>query len=523
MLAGVISVALGSCAKKLDLYPQNDLTPATTYNSPEGYKKVLAKVYGGLATTGNAGPAGASDIQGLDEGSQSPFIRGFFNCQELPTDEAVVAWNDQTIKDFHNLKWGSSDPFLLGMYARPIYNIAVANEYLRESTDDKLTERNITGSDADEIKKSRAEVRFLRAFNYWVMMDLFGKSTFITEENKIGADLPAEIQRTELFNYIESELLAIDADLAPAKTIEYGRVDQAAAWALLARIYLNAEVYIGANKYSEAVTYSKKVIDAGYVLKPGYAKLFMADNDLQKDEFIFAINCDGLKTQSYGNTTFFVHAAAGSNHNDYGVGGGWYGYRTTAAFANLFADKSGATDQRALFSNLDNSVINDISNFDQGIHVRKYVNIRSDGGATSDIQRNFSDVDFPVFRLAEMYLIYAEAFLKGGAGADKTTALSYLNKIRYRAYGESYGTGDEGKLDDFDLKTIIDERGRELYWEGHRRTDLIRYGLLTTGTYLWPWKGGVASGTGVDSKYNIFPIPATNLTSNTNLTQNSGY
>ena len=124
-----------------------------------------------------------------------------------------------------------------------------------------------------------------------------------------------------------------------------------------------------------------------------------------------------------------------------------------------------------------------------------------------------------------MYLIYAEAFLRGGTGADATTALEYLNKIRYRAYGNSYGPGDVGKLNsaDLTLQTILDERGRELYWEGHRRTDLIRYGLLTTNTYLWPWKGGVSSGTGVDSKYNIFPIPAADLTANPNLTQNTGY
>ena len=187
-------------------------------------------------------------------------------------------------------------------------------------------------------------------------------------------------------------------------------------------------------------------------------------------------------------------------------------------FVNLFEDNTGATDQRALFSNQTNAAINDISDFNQGVHVRKYVNVRSDGGATKDVTRNFSDVDYPVFRLSEMYLIYAECNLRGGGG-DAATALSYLNKIRTRAYGN---TGS-GTISEFDLQTVLDERGRELYWEGHRRTDLIRYGLLTSSTYLWPWKGGVGSGTGVDSKYNIFPIPATNLTSNTNLTQNDGY
>src|SRR5436190_59607 len=179
LLAAVVVLTISSCAKKLDLFPQNDLTPEKAYATAAGYKSVLAKIYGTLSITGNSGPAGAPDISGgLDEGSQVAFIRMFFNCEELPTDEAVVAWNDQTIKDFHNLKWTADDPFLKGIYARPIYNITLINEYLREATDAKLAERNIAGTDADDIKKSRAEARFLRAYNYWVMLDLFGKSTF---------------------------------------------------------------------------------------------------------------------------------------------------------------------------------------------------------------------------------------------------------------------------------------------------------------------------------------------------------
>jgi hypothetical protein len=532
LLIVVIVLGASSCAKKLDLFPQNDLTPEKTYSTPEGYKSVLAKIYGGLAITGNQGPAGQPDIAGgLDEGSQVAFIRMLFNCEELPTDEAVVAWNDQTIHDFHNLSWTSADPFLKGIYARPIYNITLINEYLREATDEKLASRNITGADADDIKKSRAEVRFLRAYNYWVMLDLFGKSTFITEENLIGTDLPGEINRADLFAYIESELLAIDGELAPAKTIEYGRVDQAAEWALLARLYLNAEVYTGTAKYTEAITYTKKVIDAGYDLHPDYSELFMADNDKCTDEIIWAINCDGLHTQAYGNTTFFVHAPCGDDHDEYGVGGGWNGYRATSAFANIFSDPSGATDLRALFNTSKypateaQFAIPDVSDFSNGVHVKKYVNIRSDGGPVSDVNKTFADIDFPVFRLPEMYLIYAEAVLRGGTGGDATTALDYLNKIRFRAYGNSYGPGNIGKLNssDLTLQTVLDERARELYWEGHRRTDLIRYGLLTTSTYLWPWKGGVSSGTAVDSKYNIFPIPSANLTANPNLTQNNGY
>lgn len=529
MLA-VILAALASCAKNLDLFPANDLTEAQVYSNAAGYKSILAKLYGTLAITGNSGPAGSPDIAGgLDEGSQVGFIRGFFNLQELPTDEAIVAWDDQTIKNFHNLNWNSSDPFILGMYARPIYNVTLINEYIRQATDDKLASRNITGTDADDIRKSRAEARFLRAFNYWIMLDLFGKSTFITEADGVGTFLPVEKSRTELFSYIESELLAIQDDLAPVKKADYGRVDQGADWALLARLYLNAKVYTGTEKNTEAISYASKVIAGGYSLQPRYDQLFMADNDKRKDEFIFTANCDGLKTQAYGNTSFFIHAPAGADNSDYGASGGWAGYRGTKGLADLFPrDGSDNLDSNkdkraaAFYTSLRKATptqiaISSVGDFSTGMAVRKYVNKRSDGLPVKDVTLAFADIDFPIMRISEMYLIYAEAVLRGGSGGSTGQALTYVNDIRNRAQAVPFNPGD------LSLQSILDERGRELYWEGHRRTDLIRYNLLTTSTYLWPWKGGVASGTSVDSKYNIYPIPSANRSANSNLTQNAGY
>ena len=537
LLVAAVAVGVTSCSKKLDLFPQNENTPEKAYSTAAGYKAVLAKVYGSLALTGNEGPSGQPDIGGgLDEGSQVPFIRGFFNHQELPTEEAIVAWNDQTIWDFHGLRWTPADPFILGMYARPIWNITLANEYLREATDEKLGERGITGNDATDIKRSVAEVRFLRAFNYWVMLDLFGKSTFITEQNLIGTALPGEINRPALFRYVLNELLAIENQLAPVKTAEYGRVDQGAAWALLARLYLNAEVYGAANypqdkgaaKYDSAIIYSSKIIDANkYSLHTNYAELFMADNDKRTNEIIWAINNDDLRTRSFGNTSFMVHAASGEDHNEYGIDNGWAGYRATKGLADLFPDLTGATDQRALFTTgtfkptPQQIEIPKVDDFKNGLHVKKFVNIRSDGAPVSDPQRSYSDIDFPVFRLSEIYLIYAEATVRGGAGGDRTKALDYVNRIRTRAYKNT----PDGNIGNAQLTAdyILAERGRELYWEAHRRTDLVRYNLLTTGAYLWPWKGGVRSGTAVDPKYNIFPVPAANRTSNPNLSQNTGY
>ncbi|SDC85309.1 RagB/SusD family nutrient uptake outer membrane protein [Niabella drilacis] len=518
-------VTLFSCGKKLDIYPTNAMTPGEVYKTTEGYKGVLAKIYATLSGTGNQGPAGDPDIGGgLDEGSQVPFIRAFFNAQELPTDEAVVAWNDQTIQDFHNLKVTSGDPFLKGMYARPIWNITLINEYIRQTSDSAMKANGISDADAAGIKATRGEARFMRAFNYWVMLDLFGKSTFITEADPIGYFLPREISRKDLFAYIETELKTALTELPPAKTVEYGRVDQGAANALLARLYLNAVVYTGTPKYTEAITYAKNVINAGYKLADNYRSLFMADNNINgRDEFIFTANCDGLTGKAYGNTTFFIHAAAGDDNKEFGANSGWFGYRATKGLAVLFPDLSGNTDKRAMFktskfdATLNQAEIDDVTNFTNGLHVNKYRNIRLDGGEVSDPNSEFADIDFPIIRLPELYLIYAEAVLRGGTGGDLATARSYVNLIRSRAGATSIN------LSDLTLQFVLDERGRELYWESHRRTDLVRYNLLTTGTYLWPWKGGVASGTAVNSKYNIYPVPAANISSNSNLSQNNGY
>ena len=133
---------------------------------------------------------------------------------------------------------------------------------------------------------------------------------------------------------------------------------------------------------------------------------------------------------------------------------------------------------------------------------------------------NWVDIDFPVFRLGEVYLTYAEAVLRGGTGGDNATALGYLRQLSTRARPNDANAETYPQMA---LDYIIKERGRELFWEGVRRTDLIRFGQFTTAAYLWAWKGGLPNGTAVDRKYNIFPIPAIDLSSNPNLVQNPGY
>jgi len=512
MLLGMTFI---SCNKDLNRLPTNAITADSVYSTPAGYKQAFVKLYAAFGLTGNQGPAGDGDVQGIDEGF-SDFLRLYFQAQELCTDEAVISWGDVGIQDFHNMNWSSSNPFLQGLYYRCYYQITLCNDFIRQSSDAAVSGRGITGTDADAIKKYRTEARFLRAYQYSIVMDLFGSGPFATENDVLGSFLPKQASRTDIFNYVTSELKDMDPDLADPKTNEYGRADKAAEWALLAGTYLNAEVYTGTAKYDSALMYSQKVINAGYSLIPDYRQLMLADNNLNTNEFILTINYDGTRSQSYGGTTYLTHAENGGSMAGLvtGVGGGWAGLRTTKALPNLFTDPN---DQRAQFYTSGQSLdIADQTQFPDGYAVIKYRNLNRDGSHGSSL--DYADVDFPIFRLAEMYLVYDEAFLRGGGG-DNATALSYFNNLRTRAYGGS----NAGNVSSIDLNLILDERGRELYWEGFRRTDLIRYGKFTTGTYLWPWKGGVAGGRAVENFRNIYPIPASDVSANTNLTQNPGY
>jgi hypothetical protein len=521
--ADLLIAGFTSCKKVLDLTPTNGVTVDAAYSTAAGYKEGFAKLYGAFALTGNSGPAGQPDISTttIDEGN-SDFLRMFWNTQELSTDEAIdnSSWNNNTdagLHDFHNMNWSAGNPMLEGLYVRSAYQILLCNEFIRQCSDLNLSSRGIAGKSADSVKSYIPEARFLRAFQYWVLMDAFGNPSFATENDAIGSNLPKQITRTDLFNYIATELKTISTALPAPRTNEYGRADQGAAWALLARIYLNAEVYTGSAKYDSAIIYSKKVIDAGYSLETNYSWLFLNDNYKCTNEFIFTINYDGQNSQNYGGTNYIVHA--GSNSDDQALVGvnGWGGNRTTINLPNLFPDYTGTADKRAMFFTTGRNK-DIVDRTTDGFEVTKFKNINRDGSLGYQLKDLGVGIDMPLFRLAEQYLVYAEAVLRGGSGGDASLALSYFNKIRERAYGST--AGDAGAIS---LDMILDEREREFYWEGFRRTDLIRFGKFVSPAYLWPWKANIANGTGVDDHYNIYPLPSPEVSANNNLRQNPGY
>ncbi len=326
------------CFNDLNTEPldSNIQTANKTYSTPESYLSGLAKIYAGLAVSGQQGPAGQSDIEGIDEGF-GQYLRGYWYHQELTTDEAVIGWNDQTIKDFHDMDWSSSDGFVYAFFSRIFYQISIANEFLRQTTNEKLDERNTDAALRGSIKNYRAETRFLRALSYWHALDLFRNVPFGTEADPVGTYVARQTNAKELFDFIEKELLSIEPDLLAPNASPYGRANQAVAWTLLSKLYLNAEVYIGEKKYDKALEYSEKVIGSSYTLEPIYQNLFLADNNKSK-EIIFPVNFDGLRTRTWGGMTFIIRAGIGGTMDatKSGVSSGWGGTRTTKQFVEKF-------------------------------------------------------------------------------------------------------------------------------------------------------------------------------------------
>jgi starch-binding outer membrane protein, SusD/RagB family len=516
----ILGTTFISCVKDLDTTPNdpNTTTTASVFEDTASYKEFLARIYGGLTLTGlgtNATDPGVGDpdINVNDEGTAS-YLRLYWNSQELTTDEAVNGWNDGDINELHNQNWSADNDFNELIYTRIFYNISLCNEYLR---DVNPLVGSLSGSLQKNVKLYLAEVRFMRALSYFHALDMFENVPFVTENDKVGAFYPSPISRKNLYNYIVSELKAIAPLMAAPRTNEYARADRGAAWTLLAKVYLNAEVYTGTARYDSCAMFCDSVISGGYSLHTSFNELFLADNNKCTDEIIFPVAHDGLRTKTYGGMTYIIQAAVGGSmsSSDYGVSG-WWGNRVTSALVNKF---DLTNDKRAMFyTSGQNLEISSVSTFTDGYAVSKFKNITSDGAKGSST--TFVDTDFPMFRFADIYLMYAECYVRGASNTTQNKAVNYINALRGRAFG---GTSGNIFASNLTLNFILDERARELFWECSRRTDLIRFGEFTNGDYVWPWKGGIAAGTKTSSLYDIFPIPSSDLAANPNLSNPTGY
>ena len=354
-------------------------------------------------------------------------------------------------------------------------------------------------------------------------MDMFGKAAFVTENDPVGDYRGPQYDRQQLFNFIESELVALenDANLTNAKANEFGRADKGLAWMILAKMYLNHESYFGTPKYNECVTYANKVIGGGYSLATSYRHNFMADSNTNsaRNEIIFPLQSDGRTTQNYGPTTVIINGEVGSiegNGASLGVNGWGGALRVRKQFGDKFADAAFANDTRkTLITAGRNPIITTVSDRDSGYIITKFTNKTSTGANGSD--QGFVDTDFPLFRLGDVYLMLAECQLRGATGVTAAQALGFVNSLRTRANGQTIAAAD------LTLDFILDERLRELHWEAHRRQDLIRFGKFTGGSYNWAWKGNGVNGVAIPAHFKLFPLPAESVAANPNLTQNTGY
>jgi hypothetical protein len=518
--------SLSSCLDDLNIAPKDDdqaISEAFFANNPSSYKQFLAKIYAGFVVTGQEGPAGQSDLgSSVDEGF-SQYMRGYWQCQELTTDEAMISWGEsdnKTIKDLNFNTWDKDNVFTEAFFARVFFQIGLCNEFLRETTPEKLSSRAVSDDLKNQIIKFRAEVRFLRALSYFHGIDIFGNVPFMTDTDVLGVK-PIMQNREFVFDYLIKELDAIDGDLADPKTNEYGRADKVAAWMLKAKLLLNSKVYTTKDRSAEALLAVNKVISSGYMIISDRTKLFKADNNTNgaQNEIIFPLVSDGLKSQTWGGMTYLVHASCDNAVGLLlGVDSGWKGYR----IRKEFAETVGTSDARVTYvsgntdpASITNPTVDTNQDaFLQGKKLTKFTNVRSDGAKASSA--TFPDTDFPLFRMGDAYLMYAE--LAANGFGDKSIAKGYINDLRKRANSNAALITDS----DVTPSLVLNERAKELYWEGYRRQDLIRFGKYLTG-YNWEWKGGVQAGADLPEHRILFAIPQNEIRSNSNLVQNQGY
>ena len=523
---------LTACVGDLNTIPLNktDVTSETAYGADEeGYVQGLTKIYFQLVSNNT------QDLQVADGGA-SEFIRAFWSTQEVTADAAKCAWGDAWVNDLNNCTWKGDvlNDAVYAVYVRTLQGITYVNEYLRQTSDANLSSRGCSADVKAKVQQYRAEARFLRAFFYWAAMDTFGQVPFSTEDTQFGGGYnPPQKPATEIFDFVVSELedLASDASAMPAAQANYPRADKGSVLGLLARVYLNAEVYTGTAKWAEAKAACEKIYSLGYALAPTHAELFRGDNGENPDakkEILFAASYNAEHTQSYGGTTYLTLSTlseADGAVNITGINGGWAGNRvpdhyvqtyfapTAADFATgeyTVADKRG---QYFYIKGRTQSMQDNLNTFLNGWSCIKFNNVPHDMDAVdyaaTAATKNFSDIDWPLIRLGEIHLIYAEACMHAGGNAS-----AQIKALADRAGVAAPSTIDE----DF----LMAERARELMWEGHRRTDLIRYNKWLSG-YNWTYKGGNFGGQDLPSHFNVFPVPSTELATNLDLQQNPGY
>lgn len=537
MAYGVVALsalAASSCTDDLNVEP-TDPNTKVTLDSKEDYLALLASAYNDLIT---------GEGLNVSDGGAGSWTRCHFNLQELPTDECFIsyAWNDPGYEVLNFGTWGNVNEWMYAAYSRENHLAKVASVFIE----------NLAGAPADyftdaERKAMDAEARTLRAYANWNLIDLFGRGPWITESSPTGV-APETYDRKQMFEGTVADLKSCLDNLIPAAQQTYGRISREAGYMLLAKLYLNAQVYTGTPMWQECADALKNVVGTGISLAPDYKYLFCADNDqyVGNGEIIWGLPCDQNATMTYGATTYLTAAAwlrsapADVLAELNSFGDPWTGLRLRPELSQALQ----GDPRRLIYEGSYQEDIPNLSTTDEtscGYMLTKYRNTTSsDYYNTRIIQNNaavdavvaaidadpsltdeqkeakkkeaekdrinynngsqISNIDYPIFRLADAYLMLAECQLNGASvNINGKDGYAYLNEVRARVGLPA--------INQPSATEILNERQCELYMEGHRRSDLIRFGRFAGGNYRWSWKGGVYEGAALPEYRELYAIP----------------
>ena len=552
-----LGLAMGSvsCIGDLDVTPSNPttLTWADVESNPDLYlPQVFYKCYAVYSISGQSGE-GSADISGMDAG-KSCYQRAMFMLNEKTTDECAWIWTEDGVDNLVKGTWTNGLGLIYGAYSRLYVAIAICNDFLRQTQASGIELTNPT--DYNCTAQYQREARLMRALAYWNVLDMFGNAGWVDETVPYGTNA-VPIKRADLYDKLVAELEDIVKTWPEANKnkVEYGRVGLDGAKMLLAKVYLNSSVYTdGAkNEYDKCAALCKEIIANhkgggfnGSGLANHYLAVFSADNDRYmpggsapaENEILWGMPYEATNTQAYGGTRYVMAAGIGDgsatsrnevdmakgihymSRFDYGINDQWGCMHAREQFSDKFID---ANDVRDDFWSKEaegfTKTNDDYSKFSNGYACVKFTNLRTKADGTFYLKDENAgttianmadeskalkdnahpDTDMPLFRLSDVYLMLAECQLRGAANVTAAEALDAVNIVRERAGATPWTS--------LSLDNLIDERARELYWENHRRSDLVRFNKFVSG-YNWAWKGGVREGTDLRSNFNVFPIPS---------------
>jgi hypothetical protein len=521
ILAIFVSAMLLSACTKLDVPVESELTPENFPTKPEHFEAAKGPIYSNLPTA---------------------YAVDYWRLVSLSTDEALIParggnWDDGgQYRELHKHTWTVDHAIVKTIWEYGFRGITSCNQILTMFKD---------VPEGDLKNKQFAEIRMMRAFYYFLMLDNFGNVPIL---KSFGDDTPTS-SRTDVFKFIEGEIKEILPYLP--ETVDattYGRPTKWMAYAMLAKMYVNAKVYSGQAMWNDAVTQCDFIILSNkFSLDADYKSMFLPTNGPAVKEFIFAIVYDAFKIPGNSFTRYSLTpelrakyelgSRAPSNcmktlpeyYNKFNLTGDVR--NTTWLIGKQYNNDGTPITIKTTYKGLDETYTGPARDTIWQLLFTKEIWLRGDPlkmdtgndylsqymGARSvkfPPDKNWDQVnrtdnhDFPVFRYADILMMKAEALLQGATATNGETAMSLVNQIRARAKAPLFTANPT-------LDQLLDERAREFAWEAWRRNDLIRFGKYKN---TWLFKD-------IESAQfrELFPVPATQINLNPKLVQNPGY